>query len=140
VQKWLLKGSLQERHASRQVPSWLIFDVRQKVKIRVSISAVCALLLTSLVGYAAEERPFFAIDGMPARFAIPVYERLSAKTVVMTEEVSASQVPIFASYGGDDRKEALDRIARALLEQASIELIPQKDGRILARVVVNKKA
>ncbi len=126
-------------HTARQPRSWLIFDVRQRVKNQISVYAACALLFTALVGYAAEERPYCAIDGMPARFAIAVYERLSAKTVVMTEEVRASQVPIYASYGGDDRKEALDRIARALLEQASIVLIPQKDGRLLARVVVKKK-
>lgn len=100
---------------------------------------ICSLLLWPLALRGAEESPYFAIDGMPARFAIPLYERLSAKTVVMTAEVRASQVPIFASYGGDDKKEALDRIARALIEQASIELIPQKDGRILARIVVKKK-
>ena len=29
VQKWLSKWPRHERHASRQVPSWLIFDVRQ---------------------------------------------------------------------------------------------------------------
>ena len=29
VQKWLSKWFLQEGHASRQVPSWLIFDVSQ---------------------------------------------------------------------------------------------------------------
>ncbi len=109
------------------------------MRIAISVCFVCALMNWTLAVHGAGQRPYFAIDGMSARFAISVYEKLTGKTVVMTEEVKASKLPIFAGYGGDDRKEAIECLTRALLDQASVELVPQKDGKILARVVVRKK-
>jgi hypothetical protein len=55
VQKWLSKWVRHERHASRQVPSWLIFDVGQKWKTLFVIGLV--LLLPSLytIGLIARE-------------------------------------------------------------------------------------
>ncbi len=88
---------------------------------------------------AADQGEFLAIDGAPARYVLPAYERITGKTVTVTAEVKSSQKPIFLSFVGKKKEEALRLIERALLDQADVELVHQADGTVLAKHVLQKK-
>jgi hypothetical protein len=95
--------------------------------------AVVVALATTLPVKAATDTVSIVLSQAPPSVVINVYEKLSGKPVAMADEISVIDAGISLQIDNQKKDAALKIIEDALVKQAGIEIVHEKDGRLSAR-------